>query len=792
MIKKMDIGNFGVFQGMRWNSVLGDNVGYFNKINIIYGENYSGKTTFSRIFDSLNNREIHPDYKTNVNFNILCDDNIIINDKNITEFKYDLMVYNSDFIERNLKWLIDDNSSILPFTIIGEKSLEIYEEIEKIKNKIDSENIVNGIYEANMKDFSNQYKALKSLGDNTLTNIAKEIRTNQQLYGKYTFNRMHLERDLLISKDDDYLGSNNFKVLSDQLKDKNLRTRNESEEIIREFNLNLNDIQPLLDKIVTSAVIVEDWKENNQLADWIDKAYKIHKDKHSNCQFCGGEITTDIFTKIENHFTKESLELDTKIDEQIDYIDGLLVEQNLKLKSEDFVDKEQDNIIQINTLIDQFTDKLQDTIDKIEKSLKLKKQNHFNVIELSLDYTQNDIDELIKEINNCYKNIVVNHNEYVKNVNEERNKIKVMIYKSKVFETRNNFIEYNEEVLTYDAYQVTLEKLEDKHTLWESVYESSQDTVQYLFQEEDSLEKSLRDEQLAINGINNWISYFFNDETIQLDLYEEEDTTYFRVLRNEEEAKNLSEGERRIISFCYYLTMLQDNLESSEDDSNLIVYIDDPISSLDHNHIFSIFSSIDSLVVKSKKYHQMFISTHSLEFLKYLNRLDEEKKFINYYHIIKKRREENKSHKSYLSMLPTVMRDFSTEYQFLFDRIHQWKIQFEKLDEKSLQGMIDKAYTNFYDLPNIMRRFLEIHLFFNDPGDKSLATKVSEFIGDETKAIKINRIVNEFSHTTVLERAMKPITIKELEDCVDIVLNALESNNEAQFNNLKNSISFTN
>jgi len=46
--------------------------------------------------------------------------------------------------------------------------------------------------------------------------------------------------------------------------------------------------------------------------------------------------------------------------------------------------------------------------------------------------------------------------------------------------------------------------------------------------------------------------------------------------------------------------------------------IDDPISSLDSNHVFFVFSLIDSIIAKPKKYTQLFISTHNLDFLKYI------------------------------------------------------------------------------------------------------------------------------------------------------------------------------
>ncbi|MFR0679264.1 AAA family ATPase, partial [Dysgonomonas mossii] len=52
MIKKIDIQKFGLFSNYNWNSEVGSDPekDVFKKVNIIYGRNYSGKTTLSRIF----------------------------------------------------------------------------------------------------------------------------------------------------------------------------------------------------------------------------------------------------------------------------------------------------------------------------------------------------------------------------------------------------------------------------------------------------------------------------------------------------------------------------------------------------------------------------------------------------------------------------------------------------------------------------------------------------------------------------------------------------------------------
>ena len=52
------IKDMAVFQDFRWASSVrdeGNNVAEFRKINILYGRNYSGKTTLSRIFELLSN-----------------------------------------------------------------------------------------------------------------------------------------------------------------------------------------------------------------------------------------------------------------------------------------------------------------------------------------------------------------------------------------------------------------------------------------------------------------------------------------------------------------------------------------------------------------------------------------------------------------------------------------------------------------------------------------------------------------------------------------------------------------
>ena len=107
----------------------------------------------------------------------------------------------------------------------------------------------------------------------------------------------------------------------------------------------------------------------------------------------------------------------------------------------------------------------------------------------------------------------------------------------------------------------------------------------------------------------------------------------FTLLRNKDKAVNLSEGEKTAIAFSFFLTKLLE----IEDLKTVIVYIDDPISSFDNNHIFQVNALIkefffykptadDSTHLRSE---QLFISTHSHEFFSLLRELPSKIHYIN-------------------------------------------------------------------------------------------------------------------------------------------------------------------
>lgn len=118
MISKIDIKSFGLYKNYTWDNVIGKgNEDEFRRVNIIYGRNYSGKTTLSRIFKCIEDKRLHSNFSDS-NFTVKFSDNTFINNSNL-ESIHTIRVYNSDFVKDNLSWLHNNDGSIRPFTVLG-------------------------------------------------------------------------------------------------------------------------------------------------------------------------------------------------------------------------------------------------------------------------------------------------------------------------------------------------------------------------------------------------------------------------------------------------------------------------------------------------------------------------------------------------------------------------------------------------------------------------------------------------------------------------------------------------
>lgn len=288
--------------------------------------------------------------------------------------------------------------------------------------------------------------------------------------------------------------------------------------------------------------------------------------------------------------------------------------------------------------------------------------------------------------------------------------------------------------------------------------------------------------------MNRLLSHFFGHGGLRLEAVDTSGSTgvKFEITRGGKAAFHLSEGECSLVAFCYFMAKLEEPESAGKE---LVIYIDDPISSLDSNHIFFMFSLIETLIARPEKnpdgsnryrYRQLFVSTHNLDFLKYLKTLSAPKEANGgVEHFIVERHGDRSSR---LSLMPAYLKTYVTEFNYLFHQIH-----------KCANGVADGDDESYYSFGNNLRKFLEAYLYFKFPavvGSEESLWRIETFFGKDGSAAQVaSRLSNELSHLNEnFDRSMKPIDIPEIRTLASYVLSKLKEADSRQYDALIKSI----
>jgi wobble nucleotide-excising tRNase len=252
----------------------------------------------------------------------------------------------------------------------------------------------------------------------------------------------------------------------------------------------------------------------------------------------------------------------------------------------------------------------------------------------------------------------------------------------------------------------------------------------------ETLERDILEHRRAADELTSELRAYLGRDELRF----ETKGTGYALTRNGEYVAHLSEGERTAIAFLYFLKSLQDK---SFDLKNGIVVIDDPVSSLDDNALFSAFGYMKE---RTKEAGQLFIFTHSFSFFRlvknwfhYINKHRKKLKLDAQparFFLLRSRRHADGSRTSELGYLDPLLEEHESEYQYLFKRVYV---------EANREDVIELEH--HYGLPNVARRLLEAFLAFRFPemsGD--LQPRLDRVLFDNAKKTRILRLLNTYSH----------------------------------------------
>ncbi|MCZ4320344.1 AAA family ATPase [Aequorivita viscosa] len=732
------ITNLAVFQNFNWDTNIrdkGNNVVLFKKINIFYGRNYSGKTTLSRIIRALETGYISDKYE-NPQFEIGIKDIADATQSNLLTHGKKIRVFNEDFVKDNLRFITNSEESITPFAIIGGNTT-IESEIKTLKNELGNieEDSESGFYLElkNAKSIASTafdaYQTQNNSLNNQLsfkaTNNPDGIKYKSEKFGDQNYNINKLQNEI------NTVLQSSFQPLTDIEVTHKLSLLNErvkldiepiSKPIIAFDNFN-KKAKELVTKSISSSNKIELLLKDAIINRWAKEGKLIHKNKLDNCSFCGNEISEERWRQLDSHFDEESEKLEKDIDTLISELEVSIndIDKLLQINKNLFYSKFQkdlDNLIlQRQRLIDNIKSELIRTKD-ILQTRKEDLLNPKNYVEITNKNSE------LETSWSSFENLRTQTNDYSSSLDSEQAEAKRLLRLREISDFVKT-IQYSAEIGKIRILKSTSDSETQKKR------EIEQKIQKQLSMIADK-ERLMNDEEKGALKVNEYLNNFFGHDFLKLEALEETDKKIrFEIVRNGKKAHHLSEGECSLIAFCYFMAKLED---IDTKGSKPIIWIDDPISSLDSNHIFFVYSLINAEIFTKNEFEQIFISTHNLDFLKYLKRLPSalNKNECSYF-LISRDKEKSK-----IKVMPRYLKDYVTEFNFLFHQIYLCSTADE--DDENHHSL-------FYNFGNNTRKFLEAFLYYKYPNAIEKDDKLKRFFGENSQpSTMTDRVINEFSH----------------------------------------------
>lgn len=785
MFRRIDITKFGSFEDYNWRDAgaVGIN-SVFEKVNIIYGRNYSGKTTLSRIFRSFEEKKL-PKHYADGRF-VLHDEDRRITEADIGTANVDVRVYNRDFATQNLSFLHDEESGeVIPFATVGSRNNEITATIEALEAQLAGEDGIKtklGSVRTRAREAEDRRDAANTNLENKLKKHANDVIKQDREIGRANYFVDSLKKDIqqVRSEQREAFDSEKEAALWAVIKEDVLPAivAAQPPELLIS-NLQRKATEALTKQIRPSEALQE-LLSNDLLQAWVRDGIPLHRGKRSTCGFCNQPLSEDLWTKLDAHFSKESVELERELEEVIQQCRSELTKSpNTTIyRAMRFYGAQQMKVNPLVTSLELEWTKYKNEVQKIIDALN---ERRISIFKIGTPPLLSDNSETIREIFAHLRSLIEENNARSATLSTEKDSAREELRLNNVL-SFINAIEYED----------SLGKIAD---LAEEVKIAAAELPALVAEERRIAEAitaeraQLNDERAAAQLVNSYLNSHFGHHGLRMDANDAGPNTVvtFRIMRGQLPAYNLSEGECSLIAFCYFMAKLQDVETAGKD---VTVYIDDPISSLDNNHVFFVYSLIESVIAapvrtpnqpNSFRYRQLFISTHNLDFFKYLKslsypydkaaRLDRRAFFLV----------ERLGERSNLVKMPTYLQEYQTEFIYLFHQIFRCQAE--------LVG--DRDYEVYYSFGNNLRKFLEAYLFYKYPyhGTKQ-EERLTLFFGGDASAVEVNtRISNELSHLAgIFERGMRPIDVPEIPRLAKYVLDTIWSKDQDQYNSLMKSI----
>ena len=757
--KLVKLKKFGIYKSFSWSEELGE----FKKKNRIYGWNYSGKTTLSKLFQTLefkgskqyfSNPEFSFEYSDN-NGNVLG----TITNSNYKEAPFFFKVFNSQYIKD--VFISDDmDLDFQPISFyLGDESGDLDKQIKSLLNYNEILIVRKGKIRTSFIDEFEKYD--KKTGSK-FTDKAKEIRDNY-LDGKINRDDFNLSHFRVITekvKQDlpAYILSNEDrdKIKNEATAVKNFEPQKDDYTLIESLKKLAESVQAILEDTAPKAIPFPELDEDRDLFQWVQSGIKLHENE-TNCKFCTKELPENRVQDLNSYYSKKLKEIQALIETSSSEIAS--EKEKLKIKFPDKKNLGDNYQNDYSKAIDAFSKAAKQYIEQLkilENDLKRKPNSYFSSISAtSIELVS--LETALQKINESVKK----HNSWLEEFDDNKSKALAKLLDH-----------YVAEYLLSESY---LDK-EANSQRASKVISKIDALVDFNKIEVSKLEAKLKSLVKGQEELNATLSILLHRDDVQIKISNDK----FTLERGGYPASNLSEGEKSAIAFAYFLTELKSlRIEEPSLLPKTVIFIDDPISSLDSNHIFQVRSLIQDFF-KEDDYAQIFISTHNFEFFsvmrdsdlfKNVRGLDKEEKRPFFW----VRRKDGNT--STIEKLPKTFSEYKSEYVALFHLLKDYK-------ENPLKQDFQYAVL----LPNAVRRFIELYTAMKYPSSHDSVDVRAKLVFDNgSKTSHGVKLLHWFSHQLQFEKVQQhDDKLLQIDDAIDDLLTFIENEDDLHWKGINN------
>ncbi len=559
-IQKVEKLNHARFHNYSWGPTLVD---FADGVNLLFGWNGSGKTTFSNVLRSLENGII----ENSCTFKIKTESSQITDTCDLNLTKNNIRIFNGNYIEETLR-----GSSTIPYIFFAGKEAVSYDaEEQKLKDKKDELNKI--ILPTKHDDIASATAVvIKEVGG--INSIKKQLvgAGTYASYSKTDFEKRIADIEKKIADGKIKSHAELIRADVDSLKGQLMNTERlakNDNEIANAAKWLIDNIENINNGLGSQPVQVHSKRIddlNETQTGWIKQGVSLHFNQEkplAKCLFCNSDISNT--EELIKHFSDEVVKTINSIDEYLKIIEGYTTSF---AKLDSLSKSQQQNVDFVRAIFDALAVILKE------------KRTSISVIKTA--YTL-DITKLTPMTNPTSTDATsvayAIETHFVAQQYEEYARAKELFAKA-----------------TDQRSAITLE-------------------ISKLDTQVKELKQKVKNTLEPAQALNRLFKVVFPYRKIEIT--DADDGKGYALKRDETNCafSSLSEGEKNFIALAYFIYSINDAQNKLPDDG--VVVIDDPVSSLDKQAIFQIFSIIVN-EIKNHAGRQYFVLTHNLDFLGHL------------------------------------------------------------------------------------------------------------------------------------------------------------------------------